>query len=405
MYSLTIFVGRFMPVVVLSLVGYTYYVFVFRICVNRLIDYDKIAQAVIYLVIYNILFVMTLLSYFRILLQGPGSPSKSPKQSEQQRNSHSPDDDVTVNVSQPTTFTIHHFNPVTNPINTSNADALLQMENAFIKDSVSPTVAASTSNTNAATSNPSSSSIMVSMPNIFISKRDGRLRWCDRCNYVKPDRCHHCSECDTCVLKMDHHCPWVNGCVGYFNYKCFYLFIVYTSLYADFAFAATIPVLVEQLKEDKYLDIQLIIIMIFGFIFGLLLTGFTLVHTTYVLRNRTTIESISFRTRTYNVRVQFDVENPLGYGVTTTQPGENLWNLGWKKNWKDVMGNKWWLWFIPFGKPPGDGLIYSFNPDLRTRLIDDAKRQSQAQEDRMAMMMQQAQRSNTRGGTGGGRIL
>ncbi|GBC09253.1 hypothetical protein RclHR1_08710005 [Rhizophagus clarus] len=392
-----------MPVVVLSLVGYTYYVFVFRICVKRLINYDKTAQAVIYLVIYNILFVMTLLSYFRILLQGPGSPSKPPKQSEQ-RNTHSPDD-ATVNVSQPTTFTIHHFNPVTNPINTSNADALLQMENAFIKDNVSPTVAASTSNTSTAnaTSNPSSS-IKVSMPNIFISKRDGRLRWCDRCNYVKPDRCHHCSECDTCVLKMDHHCPWVNGCVGYFNYKCFYLFIVYTSLYADFAFAATIPVLVEQLKEDKYLDIQLIIIMIFGFIFGLLLTGFTLVHTMYVLRNRTTIESISFRTRTYNVRVQFDVENPLGYGVATTQPGENLWNLGWKKNWKDVMGNKWWLWFIPFGNPPGDGIIYSFNPDLRSRLMEDARRQSQAQEDRMAMMMQQAQQSSTRGGPGGGRI-
>src|SRR5947208_10978975 len=95
-----------------------------------------------------------------------------------------------------------------------------------------------------------------------------------------------------------------------------------------------------------------------GFIFGLLLTGFTLVHTTYLLRNRTTIESISFRTRTYNVRVQFDTENPLGFGVATTRPGENLWNLGWKKNWKDVMGNKWWLWFIPFGNPSGDGLIY-----------------------------------------------
>jgi hypothetical protein len=274
------------------------------------------------------------------------------------------------------------------------------MENALIKDNAS--VTASTTATAIAVSSNPSSSIMIPMPSIFISKRDGRLRWCERCNYVKPDRCHHCSECDTCVLKMDHHCPWVNGCVGYFNYKCFYLFIVYTSLYADFAFAATVPVLVEQLKEDKYLDIQLIVLMIFGFIFGLLLTGFTLVHTIYVLRNRTTIESISFRTRTYHVRVQFDSENPLGYGVATTHPGENLWNLGWKKNWKDVMGNKWWLWFIPFGNPPGDGLEYPFNPDLQSRLIEDARRQSQAHEDRMAMMMQQAQQSSTRSGGGGG---
>jgi palmitoyltransferase ZDHHC2/15/20 len=122
------------------------------------------------------------------------------------------------------------------------------MENALIKDNAS--VTASTTATAIAVSSNPSSSIMIPMPSIFISKRDGRLRWCEKCNYVKPDRCHHCSECDTCVLKMDHHCPWVNGCVGYFNYKFFYLFIVYTSLYADFAFAATVPVLVEQLKED-----------------------------------------------------------------------------------------------------------------------------------------------------------
>ena len=64
------------------------------------------------------------------------------------------------------------------------------------------------------------------------------------------------------------------------------------------------------------------------------------------------------------------------------------------------MGNKWWLWFIPFGNPSGDGLIYPFNPDLRSKLIEDARSQSQAQEDRMAMMMQQAQQSTRNGGGG-----
>ncbi|CAI2162470.1 8613_t:CDS:2 [Funneliformis geosporum] len=319
-----------------------------------------------------------------VLFQEPGSPAKPQKRTQQQsstQSGNSPNDD-TINVSQPqptvqTTFTIHHFNPVTNPINTSNADALLQMENAFVKSNASP---ATGNVTNSNLPNPPSS-VMIPMPSTFISKRDGRLRWCERCNYVKSDRCHHCSECDK----------------------------LYTSLYADFAFAAAIPILVEQLKEENYLDIQLIVLMILGFLFGLLLTGFTIVHTTYLLQNRTTIESISFRTRTYHVRVQFDTENPLGYGVATTRPGENLWDLGWKKNWKYVMGDKWWLWCIPFGNPPGNGLVYPFNPDLQSRLIEDARRQSQAQEDRMNTMMQQAQQGNTRGittidasGSGGG---
>ena len=36
----------------------------------------------------------------------------------------------------------------------------------------------------------------------------GAIRYCDKCQAVKPDRSHHCSVCGECILKMDHHCPW-----------------------------------------------------------------------------------------------------------------------------------------------------------------------------------------------------
>lgn len=85
-----------------------------------------------------------------------------------------------------------------------------------------------------------------------------RIRYCRKCNQLKPPRCHHCSVCEffphkhchfssphceqdniililfglisggRCVLKMDHHCVWVVNCVGALNYKYFLLFLVWT---------------------------------------------------------------------------------------------------------------------------------------------------------------------------------
>nr|XP_009927580.1 PREDICTED: palmitoyltransferase ZDHHC15-like [Haliaeetus albicilla] len=43
---------------------------------------------------------------------------------------------------------------------------------------------------------------------VYTRTGNGGIRFCDRCQLIKPDRCHHCTVCAICVLKMDHHCPW-----------------------------------------------------------------------------------------------------------------------------------------------------------------------------------------------------
>jgi hypothetical protein len=62
-------------------------------------------------------------------------------------------------------------------------------------------------------------------PSSQIPPLDPSQLYCYRCKRVKPPRAHHCRRCATCVLQMDHHCPWVGGCVGARNHKYFYHFL------------------------------------------------------------------------------------------------------------------------------------------------------------------------------------
>lgn len=49
----------------------------------------------------------------------------------------------------------------------------------------------------------------------------------------------------------------------------------------------------------------------------------------------------------------------------------------------------YFIFIVPIGDPPGDGMTYPYNPILHNRLIEDARVESQSQDDRISSMMQQ----------------
>ncbi|CAG5991627.1 palmitoyltransferase ZDHHC15B isoform 2-T2 [Menidia menidia] len=174
---------------------------------------------------------------------------------------------------------------------------------------------------------------------IFTRAQSGAIRFCDRCQVLKPDRCHHCSVCETCVLKMDHHCPWVNNCVGFSNYKFFLLFLAYSMLYCIFIAATVFQYFLKFWVGDlpngpaKFHVLFLMFVALMFFVSLMFLFGY---HCWLVAKNRSTLEAFSA---------------PVFVGG----PDRNGFNVSMRKNLQQVFGEDRRLWFLPIFTSQGNG--------------------------------------------------
>lgn len=175
---------------------------------------------------------------------------------------------------------------------------------------------------------------------------DGGIRYCEITKVIKPDRCHYCSVVGKCVLKMDHYCPWVNNCVGYSNYKFFLLFLFYGFLYCFYVAASVLPYFIDFWQNLLNGSARFHILFLFfaSVMFAISLSCLLGYHMYLVLKNRSTLES--FRAPIFN------------HGAD-----ENGFNLGYKRNFEQVFGEKKLLWVVPIFTSMGDGMSYP------TRLI------------------------------------
>uniref|UniRef100_A0ACB8FWT6 Palmitoyltransferase zdhhc15 n=1 Tax=Sphaerodactylus townsendi TaxID=933632 RepID=A0ACB8FWT6_9SAUR len=177
---------------------------------------------------------------------------------------------------------------------------------------------------------------------VYTRTGNGAIRFCDRCQLIKPDRCHHCSVCAMCVLKMDHHCPWVNNCIGFSNYKFFLLFLAYSLLYCMYIAATVFKYFIKfwtaelTNSRSKFHILFLLFVAIMFFVSLLFLFGY---HCWLVSQNRSTLEAFSAP-------------------VFQNGPDKNGFNLGLVKNLQQVFGEERRLWLLPVVSSQGDGHFF-----------------------------------------------
>ncbi|KAL7121145.1 hypothetical protein ACP275_02G165100 [Erythranthe tilingii] len=182
---------------------------------------------------------------------------------------------------------------------------------------------------------------------------NGRIRFCRKCNQLKPPRCHHCSVCGRCILKMDHHCVWVVNCVGALNYKYFLLFLFYTFLETTLVTLSLLPHFIAFFSDGEIPGTPgtlatTFLAFVLNLAFALSVMGFLIMHISLVAGNTTTIEA---------------------YEKKTTPKWR--YDLGRKRNFEQVFGMDKKYWFVPAYSeedlrrmPALQGFEYPSKPDL-----------------------------------------
>ena len=155
---------------------------------------------------------------------------------------------------------------------------------------------------------------------------------------------------------MDHHCPWVDNCIGFYNKKFFIQLLFYFFL-ASFCFCITyipysidiIQVIIKTYGKGSLNVVFKNFVILFN---NIILLGFSIIdfnflrfHIKLISSNLTTIETLDKEL----------MEN-------------KKYDMGFKKNFKQVFGDNKILWFLPInlpiGYPTGDGLTWPIKDEL-----------------------------------------
>ncbi|XP_029957377.1 palmitoyltransferase ZDHHC20-like [Salarias fasciatus] len=272
---------NWVPAVFINLVvGWSYYAYVVELCVYTI---TSNAERICYLIIFHIALFLFIWAYWKTIWSKPASPSKA--------------------------FVLPR----------AEKELYEQEERAQVQQEILKKVA-------------------KNLP-IYTRTAGGAVRYCDICQVIKPDRCHHCSTCEMCVLKMDHHCPWVNNCVGFSNYKYFVLFLAYASLYCLVICATVVQYFIKfwtKQEPNTHAKFHILFLFFVAALFFISVVSLLSYHLWLVGKNRTTIEA--FRAP-----------------VFANGPDKNGFSLGFSRNVAEVFGDQAKHWFFPVFSALGDG--------------------------------------------------
>lgn len=196
----------------------------------------------------------------------------------------------------------------------------------------------------------------------ILEERTETMKKCGKCDMYRPPRAHHCQVCDACFMKRDHHSYILNTCVGHSNYKYYYLFLLSNWIYSTFQFILLLYFAVNVRQTAKRMPFYATGIVTTGII---MVTCFVhlVLHTKLLLYNETSIESCAinnFLAGNEKYKGVFQ-EGLLCFGDEIHISDRKLLNpyfLGYMENVKEVFGNNYYEWIMPYFTGRSDGIYF-----------------------------------------------
>lgn len=178
--------------------------------------------------------------------------------------------------------------------------------------------------------------------------------FCSTCVINSPPRSYHCEFCDRCILKRDHHCVFLGTCIGYSNFRYFFMLVLHTWLICFYLTLLNVPYTLQLLGGFSFSYVFSVMIPLLAWLFGVLPSAYLLAS--FITGICSLIFVGMFSCFVYHCQNVYRGRTTYERRLTSHE-----YDLGWKRNFLDALGYKYYLvWIFPLlNSPlPGNGIDF-----------------------------------------------
>ncbi|XP_037732654.1 probable palmitoyltransferase ZDHHC24 [Drosophila subpulchrella] len=188
------------------------------------------------------------------------------------------------------------------------------------------------------------SSSVESLPKdcqVPVPEEEHLWRYCETCEKLMPPRSWHCILCKCCILKRDHHCSFTANCIGHNNHRYFFWFTFYLTLGTSLSLAALfIDAVMEFWSFVTWRRLLLLET-------SSLKSAMRFVYCRYIIILLNVFAGL-FPAHMLYFQIESLKSNSTYYKIYSRH-----YNLGFRKNCQDIMGQRGlWTFLSPMLKSP-----------------------------------------------------